>query len=83
MNYLIVIYVIWNLYLCLNQLIKYNTLYNTSLSRYSSIGSLRMYERALGRRLNKYFETNDCMEILCCIYSRKNLIQFRTSETEL
>jgi hypothetical protein len=42
-----------------------------------------MYDGALGRRLNKYFETNDCMEILCCIYSRKNLIQFRTSETEL
>ena len=34
-------------------------------------------------RLNKLFEINDCMKMLSCIYFLMNLIQFRTSKTEL
>ena len=38
---------------------------------------------ASGRRLNKLFEINDCMKMLSCIYFLMNLMQFRTSKTEL
>ena len=48
-----------------------------------TLGSLRMYTTAAGGRLNKIFEINDCMKMLSCIYFLMNLIQFRTSKTEL
>jgi hypothetical protein len=36
-----------------------------------------------GRLLNKLVEINNCIKILTCIYFLVNLIEFRTSKTEL